>query len=178
MNDRRRGIGRGIAAAALCLLVACGGADDESRGDLLQIESEARSLIATAPIIVTARVHDVSPGRTTQGLHFEDVRLAVARTLKGDVADTLVVEQAAPEGVALDAWRFATGETYLLLLRPSRTETGRHVPVSQGTYLYRNGRLEAVQPGPVADVWDGKSMEEVLMQIEAVGAAPESNQEP
>lgn len=172
LPPRAESRGLRIAALGLLALVACTAdtaTDRPGRADDLQdVITGARALVASAPLIVVADVREITPGRTTEGLAFEDVHLDVTRRLKGSTGGALVLEQAAPEGRSLGAPRFQPGDRHLLLLRPSRSHAGRHVPVHQGRYRIEDGRVVAAQPGPVADAWDGAALEDVLRQIRAV----------
>ncbi|MGI9039030.1 MAG: hypothetical protein ACR2GQ_09220 [Gemmatimonadota bacterium] len=181
MRQGRSRISSGVGGALLCLLAGCGSRGEDGAAERVRsprIAEGARALIESAPLIVTAEVADVATGRTTEGLAFEDVRLAIARTLKGPIRETVTIEQANPGGRVLGAPSFATGEKYLLLLRPSRTEAERHVPVPQGIYVLRNGRAEAMQPGPVADAWDGALVDDLLAEIGSIVNASSRNPPP
>jgi len=174
LSLRAGSLGRGpcIAALGILGLIACS-ADNatdrpDSAGDLRDDFTGARSLVASAPLIVIANVGEITPGRTTEGLTFEDVHLEVTQQLKGGTDGALILEQAAPEGRSLDATRFEREDRYLLLLRPSRSHPGRHVPVRQGQYRIDDDRVFSLQPGPVADAWNGVALDDVLRQIRAV----------
>lgn len=169
----------GLACTALGggLLLACGGGQEAGRtSDSLPHEAADRldALAAAAPLIVIAEVAELRPGRIAgQGegaLRFQDVRLAPERVLKGSARGDLLIEQVSREGrVVLGSQPLASGERVLLFLRPSETEEGRHVPLSEGRYRLEDDILQPLDSGPLSDALAGRPVETVIERVRPPG---------
>lgn len=157
------------------LLLACGGGQEAGRtSDSLPKEAADRldALAAAAPLIVVAEVTELRPGRTVgegeAALSFQDVRLAPQRVLKGSARGDLLIEQVSREGrVVLGSQPLASGDRVLLFLRPSETEEGRHVPLSEGRYRLEDDILQPLDTGPLSDAMAGRAVETVIERVRA-----------
>lgn len=137
------------------------------------IAQDLVSLVHGADLIIMGKVVGVQAGRTAgQGhgrLEFNDVRVSVKKQLKGEATEKIVVEQLAEAGAFVTSEvgpPYQPGERYILFLGPG--EGGRHIPVTQGRFLLRAGRVYPTQPGPAADSVKEMDQAKFIAEIEAI----------
>ncbi len=144
------------------------------------IVKDLPSLVQNAEIVIVGKVNLVRPGRSagegeTQ-LQFNDVLIKVEKRIKGEPAADVVVEQLSLErrGVTSEVGpAYEPGQRYVLFLHPG--EGNRYVPIPQGRYFLRGGRVYPTEPGLVADKLKGWDEDRFIGVLEATVKGSESN---
>lgn len=166
-----------VAGAATATgLGACGAGEELSNQAqappraLQEIATDLRALAEGAPLIVVGTVGELRDGRRAgpEGLQFQDVVVSVESVLKGGADITaIILEQPAPSAgvIVSSGGTFKVDGRYLLFVRESRSEAGRHVTVGQGRYLLDGATVRALLPGPVAEQLNGQSVDQVLERV-------------